>query len=1458
MTHPDLIHKLAAILAADAVGFSRLMSRGEREAVAALDNARAVFRAQIEAHQGRVVDMAGDAILATFESASAAMAAALAVQRGLAADPPAVNGQPLHFRIGIHVGDVFQKHDGTMYGDGINIAARLQALAEPGGLVVSEAVRTVVGGRVDIEFLDLGTPYLKNIAESIRAFTARPAGTGPGASASLALAAQRIPFEPTRLFGRAADIEQLSQWVVEDRLVTILGTGGIGKTQVARRLLRVASEAFRGDVAWVDLSPLSSLQHLLTSTANATAVQLAGEDSDSVTGLAHALTHRNLLLVLDNSEHLVPEVCALVQAVLHAAPGVHLVVTSQQVLKLAAERVYRLQPLSLPPQGMNSAGAAGYSAVEMLLERAGAADHRFALTAQNADDIVALSNHLDGLPLAIEMAAAWLPKLGARSLLERLSEWRQMLRAPAQGMPARHQTLRSTLEWSHSLLAPVQQKVLHRLSAFAGTFRVDMVHPVAGGDTLDEPATLEVLASLIDKSLVQAVQLEPPRYSLLETMRVYAGELLEAEGEAAPTHARLGRVLAGLAREVESRFWSMGDRDWLALYAPEYDDLQIAFDRACAFREVDTAAMIGTALQRMDQLRSITTAGRKRAELLFAMLGEANDEARAWIWTCLTSHNMISLEIVSRMEASTQALAAWRRRADPMHLHFALGFHANECARAGDFVAADAALAEAASLERPTWPVRRRMWGASARRRVHPQERCRRLPRKLPDRARARGHDRRRTNRCRLPTEAGRRRADGRRPAGSHRPRRGRRAPASHPRPSRLPGPGAQQPLLGACAHEAVARSAGRRARSPALALAQLGCALRARPGSARGRRAGPMRRGGAPPGVHGELVPHPFRPATAQRGARRPPGGSRCPGRPGRGTVRHGRAGGGDAPGARGRVPRGTPRRDMSSLLTRLRGGLCLAALACPLVASAQPIPCSRLPQAERAAARQAGLCADDDQSAAQRRAAAAAAAAAAKAQVPPTAFTCPDLPDFAANRALYDEAVRSLPRGFRPRVTERRPSSAPASTVLAQSAEVLEGRACWASFVLSDGSLVRVPKLRGLTRDEALQRVQASRLRADMRELPSDAVEPGRVFAQRPEAEAEVGRESVVLVAVARPTTIEVPDVVRRNIDDARLRLSRFGVNTTQEASARPAGEVLGQDPAAGGQAKPGSEVTLALSDGSLVEVPDLAKSEVSRARELLEKSELRADVVEDASDAPPGTVATQDPAPGTVVARRSAVTLHVSAGLAVPDLVGRQLGDVQDAMKPFTVETEPVASDRPAGEILSQAPAAGGRAGAQERLTLRVSDGSIVTVPALHGMTLAEARRELLRLGDLSAAVPEGGDRADAIVDASAPPAGQPVKRGSTIVLTLVPAAPWWPWAAGGALLLAGGIVGLSKAWRRKPSRPGAAADDIQLSASMEFNSRPIEARTGAPEVPAIGLRAELVRGAVVVRQDREEET
>ena len=484
---------------------------------------------------------------------------------------------------------------------------------------------------------------------------------------------------------------------------------------------------------------------------------------------------------------------------------------------------------------------------------------------------------------------------------------------------------------------------------------------------------------------------------------------------------------------------------------------------------------------------------------------------------------------------------------------------------------------------------------------------------------------------------------------------------------------------------------------------------------------------------------------------------------------------------------------------------------------------------------------------------------AAATNSKTTRPAFQCAALPDFAARQMTYAQAVQELqPRDFRPRVTKRSPSSAPAGVVVAQSAERLEGNLCWASFVLSDGSLVRVPPLRELTRDVAAQRLQASSLRMDAREQPSDAATAGRVYDQRPQANTDVARGSVVQVAIALATTIAVPNVVGHTLSEARNSLARFAVNTRQKESVRPAGEVLAQLPLGDTQARPGSEVALTVSDGSLVEVPGLVKHPLAKAQEMLDQAGLRVATVEDTSSAPPGTVTTQQPLAGTEVRRDSVVTLHVSAGLNVPGVVGRQLGDAQASLRSFVVDAERIASERAEGEVLAQSPPAGTRAAARSRVTLEVSDGSIVTVPPLHGATLGDARASLQRAGNLNAAT-QNGDEPDArIVDASMPKPGERVKRGSTVSLTLVPLTPWRAWAAGVATLLLLGGAGLHKWLHSRPPRPAPQGAAVQFSPAMEFNVRPIEARAAGPQVPEIGLRAELVPGRAWVRQDNDEES
>ncbi len=526
-----------------------------------------------------------------------------------------------------------------------------------------------------------------------------------------------LPFPTDTLVGRDDDVRTLRVWLAESRLVTVLGAGGIGKTRVAQQVARHESGEVSGGIAWVDLAALTTAEHLPAAIANAANVQLGDGHGNAVNSLLRALAERETLLVLDNCEHLAAEVGALAHAILSAAPRIHLLATSQELLKVAGERVYRLDPLAVPPQGTGSERLLDFAAAQLLLHRARLVDRRFAFQTVNAAAIVSLLRHLDGIPLAIEMAAARLSLFGPHALDARLSEWLRLLRGASHGIPARQHTLRATLEWSHSLLAVPEQAVLRRLSMFVGGFRIDTAQRTAGGDDLDDDAVLDGLAALVDKSLVQVERLDPPRYRLLETMRLYAAERLAEHAEraeAATAGERHGQAMATLAVEIEARFWEMGDRPWLDLYACEYDDLQAAFDRACARDDVDVAAPTAHALLRLDTLRGINAPRRRRAELLFAMRLHAGPEAAALIWTCIASHGLIAIREVSRIEAARHAVAAWRALGDPVRLHFALGFHAAGCSRACDFETADAALAEMRVIEDPAWPLRRRLWGASA------------------------------------------------------------------------------------------------------------------------------------------------------------------------------------------------------------------------------------------------------------------------------------------------------------------------------------------------------------------------------------------------------------------------------------------------------------------------------------------------------------------------------------------------------------------------------------------------------------------------------------------------------------------------------------------------------------------------------------------------------------------------
>jgi predicted ATPase/class 3 adenylate cyclase/DNA-binding winged helix-turn-helix (wHTH) protein len=662
--------RLLAVLVADAVGYSRLMSIDDLGTVAALDAARTVFSAEIAGHDGRVIDMAGDSVLAVFETATAAVKAALAIQRQLAAstgdDVP--DDRRMRFRLGIHVGDVIEKSDGTVYGDGVNIAARLEGLADPGGVAVSHAVQGIVAGRVEIGFVDIGEQTVKNIAQPVRAFrlsasanavsiapnTARfnaapqnlrfgsidirpaqrqlwvegrevliggrafdvllhlvehrhqvvpknqllehvwqrmevndsnlqtqisalrkllgntaiatfpgrgyrftledsdePSGAfkpvttaesnAPISPTAPAPVGKALPPAPTGMLGRDDDLAALERLLQQHRLVTVVGAGGIGKTTLALAGAHGAQADATDGTAWVELAPLADPALLVSVVARELGIPVPGSNPQAA--LVKTLAERHMLLVLDNAEHLLEAVAALVQALLEGAPGVRVLVTSQAALNIGGERLFRLGALAAPDPGASVEEALSYGAVALFVDRAQAADRHFELTPENLPAVVDLCVHLDGVALAIKLAAARLPLFGLKGLQAKLSERFRLLGQGPRSAPSRQQTLRAALDWSHALLSPAERTVFRRLGVFLSGFELDLAAKTACDEALDEWAVIEALGALVDRSLVMLDTKFDGRYRLLESAREYALAKLDESGERGSTNERAARVL---------------------------------------------------------------------------------------------------------------------------------------------------------------------------------------------------------------------------------------------------------------------------------------------------------------------------------------------------------------------------------------------------------------------------------------------------------------------------------------------------------------------------------------------------------------------------------------------------------------------------------------------------------------------------------------------------------------------------------------------------------------------------------------------------------------------------------------------------------------------------------------------------------------------------------------------------
>ena len=401
-----------------------------------------------------------------------------------------------------------------------------------------------------------------------------------------------LMFEP--LIGRAADAAMLAALVRQNRLVTVTGAGGIGKSQLAQQLLHDQRDDYPNGVAWVELAGLSNSAQVGEAIARGLDIQLgSGNVLHALTG---ALAPLEILIGLDNAEHVVDEVARLVPAILGAAPGVRIVVTSQVTLKVDHENVMRLDPLAMPEPAMTCAEAACVASVELFVKRTQALRHHFVLDEGNVSAVIEICRRLDGLPLALELAAARVPLLGVTGIAKGLDERLRLLGAGQRRSPPRQRTLRAALEWSVSLLGVRERVVLRRLGVFAGSFCLHMAQQVAADPEsgIDEWAVLDVLGDLVERSLVVALWGEPPRYRLLESTRALALEELEAAGETALISDRhLDAVVARFNRGYEDRYSGHRSFDLVGAWLePDIDNARSAMQWALKQRPALAVALM--------------------------------------------------------------------------------------------------------------------------------------------------------------------------------------------------------------------------------------------------------------------------------------------------------------------------------------------------------------------------------------------------------------------------------------------------------------------------------------------------------------------------------------------------------------------------------------------------------------------------------------------------------------------------------------------------------------------------------------------------------------------------------------------------------------------------------------------------------------------------------------------------
>jgi predicted ATPase/class 3 adenylate cyclase len=631
---------MRTLLFTDIEGSTPLLERAGVAYGPLLNRHRALIRTAIERHDGDERQGEGDSFFVVFGAPTAALQAALEAQLALEREPWP-EGFRVRVRMGLHVGEIYED-DGDVVGLAIHHAARIANAAHGGQIVVSEAVQRVVSSLPDGATLrSLGQHRLRDVGMVPVFQIGHPAlqrefpplrGTSGNRT--------NLPQQRSSFIGTGAVLDAVRSRLTENPMVTLLGPGGVGKTRVATEFGWRHRERFESGVFFVDLAPLTDEGAVAGAMTDVLSI-VSGSGGSPLDVLVEWIADRQLLLIVDNCEHLVAEVGTVLATLLAQCPRLQVIATSREVVGIDGESILVVPSLDPETEG-----------VQLFVQRALAADSSFLLDGHR-DAVAEICRRLDGIPLAIELAAARVRTFAPVDLLERLQDRFQLLRGSGRGALDRRQTLESMVRWSYQLLSPGEQVLFDRLSVFAGTFTMRAAERVCGAEPIRDRDVVGLLTSLVDKSMVVADRGPAgSRYRLLETLRQFGEDRLVVDGNGRSSKQRHAEYYTGLADELWTLVTSQRQLEGKRAIDLEWDNFRAAHEWWLAEQNLPQAMALVKALHHYAELNMRHEHGvlAERTETLAEALGTPSTEmlAIAADWAEIAGDAQRALHLATR------------------------------------------------------------------------------------------------------------------------------------------------------------------------------------------------------------------------------------------------------------------------------------------------------------------------------------------------------------------------------------------------------------------------------------------------------------------------------------------------------------------------------------------------------------------------------------------------------------------------------------------------------------------------------------------------------------------------------------------------------------------------------------------------------------------------------------------